>query len=136
MSTKKPTAPRAEYAAKPVTPLINEFCDWIEREVGVKLDADARRAVYLGSALRTEFQKANRSEKQAALDSITVPAKRAPRKAAAAKLGKALVDAGVNEAISEIAAEVVKRAPRTLKGSTVATADGVVVAEQRHVEVG
>ncbi len=110
MPTKKPTAPRADYAAKPVTPLINEFCDWIEREVGVKLDADARRAVYLGSALRTEFQKANRTEKQAALDSITVPAKSTrTRKVAAAKLGK---------------------------GSTVATADGVVVAEQRHVEVG
>jgi hypothetical protein len=84
MPAKKPTAPRAEYAAKTVTPLINEFCDWIEREVGVKLDADARRAVYLGSALRTEFQKVNRTEKQAVLESVTVPAKRtrAPKAAA------------------------------------------------------
>jgi len=77
MATQKNNiAPRAEYATKPVTPLMNEFCDWIEREVGVKLDADARSAVYLGSALRTEFQKVNRAEKQAALDSIKVPAKR------------------------------------------------------------
>jgi hypothetical protein len=74
MPSKKPTAPRAEFATKPVTPLINEFCDWMEREVGVKLDADARRAVYLGSALRTQFQAANRAEKRAALDSVKVPA--------------------------------------------------------------
>lgn len=65
MATKKNTAPRADYATKPVTPLMHEFCDFIERETGVNLDADARRAVYLGSALRSEFQKANRAEKEA-----------------------------------------------------------------------
>lgn len=128
---KTNTAPRAEYSTKPVTPLMNEFCDWIEREVGVKLDADARRAVYLGSALRTEFQKANRAEKDTAKPASKRPARKpAP---SAAKLGKALSDAGVNEAISEIAAEVVKRT-RARKGSTIATAEGVVIAEQRHVE--
>ena len=60
MTTKKPTtttAPRAEYATKEPTELIMQFCDWIEREVGITLDADARRAVYLGSALRGDFQK-------------------------------------------------------------------------------
>ena len=67
MTAKKSTnAPRAAYAEKPVTPLINAYCDWIEREVGIKLDADARRSVYLGSALRTEFQKANRESRDAA----------------------------------------------------------------------
>lgn len=81
-TTKKPTAPRAAFAAKPVTPLMHEFCDWIEREVGVKLSPEQRRAVYLGSALRTAFQKANRAEKQAALDSITVPARRTRKPAA------------------------------------------------------
>lgn len=131
MPAKKPTAPRVEYATKPVTPLMNEFCDWIESEVGVKLDAAARRAVYLGSALRTEFQKANRAEKLAPKPATKLPARKpAP---SAAKLGKALSDAGVNEAIGEIAAEVVKRT-RTRKGSTIATAEGVVIAEQRHVE--
>ncbi len=106
MPTKKPAAPRAEYANKPVTPLINEFCNWIEQETGVKLDADARRAVYLGSALRTEFQKTNRAEKQAALDSIKVPAKRPAR---ASRKGSTVAATGH---------------------------DGkpVVVAEQRHVE--
>lgn len=121
MATKKTTAPRAEYATKAVTPLIQEFCDWIEREVGVKFDADARRAVYLGSALRTEFQKSNRAEKQAALDSITVPAKRTPQARKAAD------------------PDAVKPAPRPRKGSTIAATghDGkpVVIAEQRHIEV-
>jgi len=114
MPSKKPAAPRAVFATKPVTPLMQEFCDWIEREVGVKLDADARRAVYLGSALRTEFQKANAAAKQAA---PTVPAKRAPRKAA-----------------PKPAAEVAPK-PRAQRGSTIATPEGVVIAEQRHVEV-
>ena len=117
MPTKKPAAPRAEYATKPVTPLMQEFCDWIEREVGVKLDAEARRAVYLGSALRTEFQKANAAAKQTA---PSVPAKRAPRKAA-----------------TETEAVAAKPAPkpRAKRGSTIATAEGVVIAEQKHVEV-
>lgn len=121
MATKKTTAPRAEYATKSITPLMREFCDWIEREVGVKLDADARRAVYLGSALRSEFQKANRAEKQAALESITVSVKRTPRARKAAD------------------AETVKPAPRPRKGATIAATghDGkpAVIAEQRHVEV-
>ncbi len=115
MPTKKPAAPRAEYATKTVTPLINSYCDWIEREVGVKLDADARLAVYLGSALRTEFQKANRAEKDAA-----VPAKRAPRKAAPKP--------------AAVAAKPAPK-PRAKRGSTIATPEGVVIAEQKHVEV-
>lgn len=116
MPAKKPAAPRAVFATKPVTPLMQEFCDWIEREVGVKLDADARRAVYLGSALRTEFQKANAAAKQAA---PTVPAKRAPRKAAIKP-----------EAVAEVAPK-----PRSRRGATIATPEGVVIAEQKHVEV-
>lgn len=112
MPTKKPTAPRAEYATKPVTPLMNEFCDWIEREVGVKLDANARRAVYLGSALRSEFQKANRAEKQA-----TPAPKRTPRNAA-----------------PKTAAKPAPK-PRAKRGATIATPEGVIIAEQRHVEV-
>jgi hypothetical protein len=113
MATKKTTAPRAEYAAKSVTPLMNEFCDWIEREVGVKLDADARRAVYLGSALRTTFQAANRSAKQ---PSEAVPAtKRSPK---------------------QTPSKVAESKPASRKrGSTIATPEGVVIAEQRHIEV-
>jgi len=65
MPAKKPTtAPRAAYADKPITPLIDSFCDWIEREVGVKLDTDARRAVYLGSALRGDFQKSPANQRR------------------------------------------------------------------------
>jgi len=113
MTTKKSTtAPRAAYAEKPVTPLINAYCDWIEREVGIRLDADARRAVYLGSALRTAFQAANRVEKQAALNSIKVPTKGKATKPAPAPSRR-----------------------RPLKGSTIATTEGVVIAQQRHIDL-
>jgi hypothetical protein len=119
MTTKKSTpAPRAAYAGKPVTPLINAYCDWLEREVGIKLDADARRAVYLGSALRTEFQKSNRESRDAVLSSIKLPAKaRASKPAPKAKAAPA------------------PSRRRPAKGSTVATPEGVVIAEQRHVDL-
>lgn len=122
MTTKKSTtAPRAAYAEKPVTPLINAYCDWLEREVGIKLDADARRAVYLGSALRTEFQKANRESRDAVLSSIKVPAKAKSTKPA--PKGKA----------TKAAPAPSRRRPA--KGSTVATPEGVVIAQQRHIDL-
>ena len=114
MPTNKPTAPRATFATKPVTSLMNEFCDWIEGEVGVKLDADARRAVYLGSALRTEFQQAKRAEKDA------VPTTKPTAKAAP-------------KATPKTAAKPAPK-PRATRGATIATPEGVVIAEQRHVE--
>lgn len=134
MPNNKPTAPRVSFATKPVTPLMNEFCDWIEREVGVKLDADARRAVYLGSALRTEFQKANRTEK-GAVPATKPTAKAAPKatpKAAAEPAAKVAVKPAVKPA-PKVAAKPANRR-RPLKDSTIATAEGVVIAEQRHVE--
>lgn len=119
MITKKSTtAPRAAYAEKPVTPLINAYCDWLEREVGIKLDADARRAVYLGSALRTEFQKSNRESRDAVLSSIKVPTK--------SKSTKSAPKAKTAPAPSR---------RRPAKGSTVATPEGVVIAQQRHIDL-
>lgn len=76
MPSKK-TAPRAEYATKPVTPLMQEYADWITAQTGYPVDA---RSVFLSSALRTTFQAERRTEKQAALDSITVTPTRTRRR--------------------------------------------------------
>lgn len=103
MATKKKLAPLAADAAKAVTPTMQTFADWLTEQTGYKVDA---RSVQLGSALRAKWQAEQRAEKQAALDSITVPAKRtrAPRK------GSTIATAGHD-------------------------GKPVVIAEQRHVEV-
>lgn len=87
--------PLADYADATVTPLIQEYADWIATNTGVKVDP---LSVFLSSALRTLFQAERREAKQTA-----AKPKRAPRR------------------------------PST-KGSTVATAEGVVIAEQQHIE--
>lgn len=59
MATKKTqTAPRAEYLANlKVTPVIEEFARYIESECGIVLSERERVVLYLGSALRGDFQK-------------------------------------------------------------------------------
>jgi hypothetical protein len=82
MATKKTnTAPLAADAAKPVTETMQTFAGWIEAQTGYKVDA---RSVQLGSALRAKWQAEVRAEKDAALASVKVPAKRtrAPKVAA------------------------------------------------------
>ncbi len=113
MAIKKTnTAPLAAQAAKDVTPTMTTFSDWLTAQTGYKVDP---MSVQLGSALRGVWQAEQRAAKEAA-----VPAKRAPRKAA-----------------TKPEAVAVKPAPkpRAKRDSTIATAEGVVIAEQKHVEV-
>lgn len=49
----------ARYAEKNVTPVIDLYADWIEQEVGITLTAKDRKILYIGSALRGEFQKSD-----------------------------------------------------------------------------
>ena len=110
MAIKKTnTAPLAAHAAKAVTPTMTTFSDWLTEQTGYKVDP---MSVQLGSALRGVWQAEQRAAKEA-----TVPAKREPRKAAP-------------KPVAEVAPK-----PRAKRGSTIATPDGVVIAEQRHVEV-
>lgn len=109
MNKKTNTAPRAALAAKEITPTMQTFAEWITATTGVKVDP---RSVQLGSALRGAWQAEQRAAKEAA-----VPTKRAPRKAAP----------------KPVAAKPAPK-PRT-KGSTIATPEGVVIAETRHIEV-
>lgn len=79
MATRKTpnNAPRAEYATKAVTPLMQQYAEWLTAQSGYAADP---RSVFLSSALRTAFQKERRYEKAAALACIKVTRKRAPRK--------------------------------------------------------
>lgn len=53
--TQTPTAPRfANYAEKEATPTMQAYAEWLTRETGYDVDP---RSVYLGSALRGQFQK-------------------------------------------------------------------------------
>ena len=72
MTTKKPAAPRAEYADKAITPTMQAYAAWLTEQTGYPVDP---RSVFIGSALRVAFQQGNREAKAATLASITVPAK-------------------------------------------------------------
>ncbi|UTT53748.1 hypothetical protein [Microbacterium maritypicum] len=65
MNTTKKTsnpAPRADYADKDVTPLMQEYADWLTAQTGYAVDP---RSVFIGSALRSAFQKERREAKAA-----------------------------------------------------------------------
>ncbi len=66
--------PLADYADAEVSPIIEEFCDWLA-QTGVEIDP---MSVYFGSALRARFQQERREANKAA---ETKPArKRATKK--------------------------------------------------------
>ena len=111
MNKKTNTAPLAAHAAKEVTPTMLTFSDWLTAQTGYKVD---ERSVQLGSALRGAWQ----AEQRTAKDTKPRRAAKAPAKAAA----------------KPVAVKPATK-PRVTKGATVATPEGVVIAEQRHVEV-
>jgi hypothetical protein len=101
MATKQAqTAPRAEYLANlAVTPVIDSFADWIEQETGTTLTERERVVLYLGSALRGDFQKSPANQRRIAEQIARVAAEKAARQKRAA----------------ERAAEPVKPQPATKK---------------------
>lgn len=112
-TTKKTnTAPLAAHSAKEVTPTMQTFSDWLTAQTGYKVD---ERSVQLGSALRGVWQAEQRATKETAKPkrATKAPAKPAPKPVAVKPAPK----------------------PRVTKGATLATPEGVVIAEQRHVEV-
>lgn len=64
--TSTPTVPQRKplsaYADAEVSPIIQEFCEWLAA-TGVEIDP---MSVYLGSALRARFQEERREAKKAA----------------------------------------------------------------------
>lgn len=89
-TTKKPAAPLAQYATKTVSPLINDFANWIESEVGITLSERDRLVLYIGSSLRGTFQKSPSNQKRIDEVNARVTAEkvaRAQRAAARAEKG-------------------------------------------------
>ena len=77
---------RAEYLAKlVVTPVIDSFADWIEQETGTTLTERERVVLYLGSALRGDFQKSPANQKRIADQVARVAAEKAAREKRAAE---------------------------------------------------
>jgi len=59
----KPTAPRASYAEKPITPLMAEYIAWLKTETGYDVDP---MSVQLSGVLRGTFQKSDGNQKRLA----------------------------------------------------------------------
>ncbi|UYL85336.1 hypothetical protein SEA_HAGER_43 [Microbacterium phage Hager] len=60
---KKGEPPRANYAEKAIPTVIQNFVDYLTEQTGYEVDP---RSVYLGSALRGEFQKSPENQKRIA----------------------------------------------------------------------
>ena len=120
--SRKATPPLAHYAEKDVTPVIEEFAAWLTEQTGYEVDL---RSVYPGSSLRATFQKSEGNQARIAARAAAVAADklaRAERKAEPKPTSQ-----------TKVQKAAATRKPRTIKDSTIATADGVVIAEQRHV---
>lgn len=77
--------PLAEYKDATVTPLIQEYADWLTANTGVKVDP---LSVFLGSALRSRFQQERREAKPAIKAKKAAPKKEATKAPAKAKTTK------------------------------------------------
>jgi hypothetical protein len=137
-NNSKTTAPLAHRVPAEVTALINSYAAWLTEQTGYTVDP---MSVYLGSQLRSTFQKgeanqariAQAAKDRAALDAAKAKAK-AGREAAAVAKAAAPKDKPAAKATAKPAAK--KAAPKhpTKTGATIATTEGVVIAEQNHIE--
>lgn len=137
----KTTAPLAHRIPAEVSPVITAYAEWLTEQTGYKVDP---MSVYIGSQLRSTFQKtpanqqriAEAAKERATQDAAKAKARAEREAAAAKKAAEPKVDNPAPKATPKPAPKAApKRAPRRpTKGSTVATAEGVVIAEQQHVE--
>jgi sRNA-binding protein len=135
MKNSKTTAPLAHRVPTEVTDLINTYAEWLTEQTGYKVDP---MSVYLGSQLRGTFQKGEANQAriaQAAKDRAAQAAAKATAKAAreAAAVAKAVEPKAEKAAPKPAAKKVATKRP-TKAGSTLATAEGVVIAAQNHIE--
>ena len=124
----KTTPPLAHRVPEHVTALINTYAEWLTVQTGYTVDP---MSVFLGSQLRGTFQKGDANQArlaQARKDRLAQDAAKA--KARAEREAAAVAKAAETLPAPKAAP---KRAPKA--GATLATADGVVIAEQRHIDV-
>ncbi len=91
MAARKKTPAFAQYADRKPTLLINDFADWIEREVGMTLTERDRHILFVGSSLRGTFQKSPDNQKRiAAADARLKAEKEARIERAAERLNRSV----------------------------------------------
>jgi len=126
----KTTAPLAHRVPAEVSDLINTYATWLTTETGYTVDP---MSVYLGSQLRSTFQKGEANQArlaQAKKDRVAQDAAKAKARAECevAAIAKAAETLPAPKATPKAAP---KRAPKA--GATLATVEDVVIAEQRHI---
>lgn len=126
MTTTKKTPTLAHRVPTEVTPVILAYAAWLEQQTGYKVDP---MSVYLGSQLRSNFQKSEGNQKRIADRAAEIERERAARAASKAEREKA-AKAKPTPAASKATPAPKRRRP----AATVATDAGVVIAEQRHVD--
>jgi len=146
----KTTAPLAHRIPAEVSPVITAYAEWLTEQTGYKVDP---MSVYIGSQLRSTFQKSPANQKRiadAAKDRAARDAAKAARKAERAAVAKAKAQDTadkvapvkvsrkaqdkINAVMPKPTAKRAPRRPAVKAASTVAAADGVVIAEQQHIE--
>ncbi|UDG78662.1 hypothetical protein SEA_KATE_43 [Microbacterium phage Kate] len=111
---KKGEPPRANYAEKAVPSVIQNFAEYLTEQTGYEVDL---RSVYLGSALRGEFQKSPENQKRIADRAAEIEREREERAAKAEEraAAKAEREAAAKAKAEEkaAAAKEAKSAPKT-----------------------
>ncbi|QEO08802.1 hypothetical protein [Protaetiibacter larvae] len=138
MAPKKPTtAPLAHRVPAEPTALILDYCRWLKEQTGYDVDP---MSVYLGSALRGAFKKSPGNQKRLAAQAERIAAEKVAREQRRAERAAKVEKPKVEKPKPAPKGKATKAAPapsrrRPLKGSTVATAEGVVIAQQRHIDL-
>ncbi|WNM69117.1 hypothetical protein SEA_MORTYSMITH_40 [Microbacterium phage MortySmith] len=109
---KKGEPPRANYAEKAVPTVIQNFADYLTEQTGYEVDL---RSVYLGSALRGEFQKSPENQKRIADRAAEIEREREER---AAKAEERAAKKAEREAAAKEKAAAAKEAKSAPKAST------------------
>ncbi|QGH73993.1 hypothetical protein SEA_HIDDENLEAF_42 [Microbacterium phage Hiddenleaf] len=109
---KKGEPPRANYAEKAVPTVIQNFADYLTEQTGYEVDL---RSVYLGSALRGEFQKSPENQKRIADRAAEIEREREER---AAKAQERAAKKAEREAAAKEKAAAAKEAKSAPKAST------------------
>ncbi|QPL15056.1 hypothetical protein SEA_HAUNTER_42 [Microbacterium phage Haunter] len=109
---KKGEPPRANYAEKAVPSVIQNFAEYLTEQTGYEVDL---RSVYLGSALRGEFQKSPENQKRIADRAAEIEREREER---AAKAEERAAKKAEREAAAKEKAAAAKEAKSAPKAST------------------
>lgn len=102
--------PRANYAEKEIPTVIQNFVDYLKEQTGYEVDP---RSVYLGSALRGEFQKSPENQKRIADRAAEIEQERIDREARAEERAAAKAEREAAKAAKAAEPKAEKAAPKS-----------------------